>query len=651
MPDDRPKTGYWDVPRDPLERAHDRLYSPNAETTFVEPSLLKDTAPDMTSGWQIPSAPLPEPLPPEPPKKPLSWTVLFFIGTAVFFTIAAGISFFFLAQGGRSVSSANITLGVQAPTSVASGTTVPLAITVLNHNPAAITDATMTINFPDGTRSSTDVTQALPQVTTTIGAVRAGGTVNRTVQAVLFGNTNQTLTVGVTLEYHTANSNTLFTKQQNYTFTITSSPLSITASALTDVTPGQPFTIDVAVRSNASTPLSNIAVSAMYPAGFSAPSAPVGSAQQGSPSAPITLLGTLTPGQERHFAITGTFSGSTNEQKNFDFTVGTLATGGTSMLSVVYASQSIGVTLTPPFLSTTLTLNHATDDPLVLPAGAQVAGLIPWTNSLSTAITNAAVSIVLSGNALDTSSVNTTNGYYNSSKNTIEFNSQTESSLAALTAGGTGTGAFSFAAKPKDSLLSLHNPTISLAVSVSGLTQQGQQTITRTLLRTIKIATDLTLASRVTRSNSPYRQTGPVPPIPNTPSTYTVALSVTNTVNSVGGAVATMILPSYVTYTSNENASTGALSYDQASHTVTWRIGDVPAGSYTHPLTAAFQVSFVPSSSQLGSSPVLVENQTLTGTDRFTNSQVGNVATALTIQTPSDVGYNPIAGTVGNSGN
>jgi hypothetical protein len=651
MSEERPGTGYWDVQRDPLERAQDRLYSPSAETTHVEPALVQQEAPDMSSGWHIPS---PTPAPPPPPKKPISWTVIFFGITALFFFVAAGVSFLFLSRGGRSVSSDNIVITLGSPqglTSIASGTTVPLTVAIQNHNPAAITDATITFDLPEGARSATDVTQGLPQVTNNLGTIPAGGTSTRTVQAVLFGNTNQSLTIKGTLQYHTANSNALFTKEQTYQILITSSPLAITAQAVPSVAPGQPFTIAVSVRSNASTPLTGIAVAAQYPTGFTAVPAASGSAQGGSPDAPVITLGTLAPGQERNFTLQGSFSGSDNEQKNFDFTVGTVKTDGTSGLSVVYASQSIGVTLSKPFISSVLTLNHSSDNPLVLPAGSQVSGLITWANTLATTVTNATVSVMLSGTALDTGNVGTTNGFFDSSKSTIIFTPQTESSLATMNAGSSNSGSFTFNTKSIAALASQRNPYIKVSVGVSGQTTDGQQSIANTFTSMIKIATNLQLTSHITRLNTPFTQTGAYPPVPNTPTTYSVILLLTNSVNSVGGAVVSTILPSYVTYTGQQSTGTGVLSYDNSTRTVTWNVGDVPAGISAKPITAAFQVSFLPSTSQINQSPILIENQTLTGTDRFTNTQVGNVASALTIENRTDPGYDPRTGTVGSGRN
>ncbi len=636
-----PEEFYQEEQTDPLGKLERRLYTNDQRTDFNTPSLPRRAPPPATGGWHVP------PPPPAVPRKPISVTALFLFGAVLFFIVAGGISFLFLLQGGRSVSSNNIAITVQGPTTIASGTAVPLAVAILNHNPAAIVDATITLDFPEGTRSTTDVTQSLPRYTENLGSVPAGGTANRTVQAVLFGNAEQAITIPVTIEYHTANSNAVFRKQQSYTFTITSSPLAITARAVSTVAVGQPVTVAVTVRSNAITPLPNIGVSIQYPAGFTALS--ISSGTTGSSTSSVTSLvnlGTLAPGESKNFSIIGTFTGSTNDQRAFNFTVGTAKGDGSPALAVAYASQSTPITISKPFLSSTLTLKHSTDDPTVVKAGDTVDGLITWANTLTSAITHGTVSINLSGTGLDTSGVSTGSGYYNSSKNSIEFTQQSSPSLANLLAGASDSGSFIIKAKDSTALKSIQNPTILLTVAVAGQTSEGMRTITNTLTHTIQVATNLVIMANVTHANTYFTNTGALPPVPNQPTTYTIQLAVTNTVNSVGGAVATMVLPTYVTFVGQQTTSSGQISYDDASRTVTWRIGDVPAGTLVKPLTAVFQVSFLPSTSQSGLSPTIVGDQTLTGTDRFTSAQVGNVNPGVTIQTPNDPGYTASYGTV-----
>ena len=640
-----------------LEQLRSRLYSTKAPQAFSEPTLQVHNS---TRESQIPHtepstwAP---PLPP-PPKKPISWTLIFLGFAVAFFVVAGGIAAYFFWGGVRTVTNDNVIITIQGPTSIASGSSIPLVVTIQNKNPAAITDADIAIDFPEGTRSPENVTQPLTRYTNTIGTVPAGGTITRTVQAVLFGSVNQTVNVPITFHYHTANSNAVYEKSQSFGYTITSSPITIDAQATDSVASGQPFDVVLTIRSNATTPLTNVAVNAQYPFGFAVQNISSNSTQKTgtvkklstiAPSTTFFALGTLAPGEERTITITGTLTGVEKDQRDFQFTAGTQNTDGTASLGLAYASQSSSILIAKPFLAVSLSLNHESTEPTVVSSGKTVSSLVSWVNTLSASISDPQITVSLTGNALDPRTVNAYSGYYDSSKNSILFSSQTANTSNVLNPGDTGSGNFTFSTKSGAALAALRNPTIQLAVSIAGLPTGGSaESITSTLVHTVKVSTDLQLASRILYSAGPFKNTGPWPPVPNTATTYTVQLAVTNTVNSVGGATATMILPPYVTFTGATSPSDGTITYDSSSRTVTWKVGDVPAGALAHPASAAFQISFTPSVSQSQSSPILVGNQTLTGTDRFTTTQVGNTAPALTTQAATDPAYKQSFGTVGN---
>ncbi|MBA3789226.1 hypothetical protein H0X32_02425 [Patescibacteria group bacterium] len=624
-----------------LEKLRERLYTPNTNTNFQEPTLSRAPTPPATSSWRPPPPP-----PPRPRRKPMSRVVLFLFGALAFFILAGLASFLFLYLGTRSVSNDNITItAVPNPTSIASGSVVQLVITIKNHNPTALINTDISLDFPDGTRTAEDVTQPLVRYADTLGAIPAGGTVTRTISAVLFGSVNQTVTVPVTFQYRTTGSNALFTKEQKLTLTITSAPLTITANTVSTVASGQSFAFSVAVRSNASTVLNNIGVVATYPPGFTA-----SHTSDGPANTQFFPIGTLQPGEEKDFVIQGALSGSNNDQRVFQFTVGTAKDDGSATLAVAYASQQTQVAISKPFLAVSLSVNNSNANPVIVSADQPITSAVSWTNSLSSAITNGKVSIKFSGNALDPTSVTTANGYYDSTNTTLLFDGQSELSLQSLNPGDNGNGSFGFSTKSGTALMALRNPTIQLTVSVAGQHSGigNSETILNTLTQTIQIATDLKLISTVVHTIGPFPNSGPWPPKANTPTTYTILWNITNTVNSVGGASVSAILPSYVTFTGKINPSDSSVTYDDTSRTVTWKVGDVQPGTVSKPLQAAFQVSILPSVSQVGTAPILIGNQTLTGTDRFTGTQVGTISPALSTQTPTDPAYQIQFGNVGN---
>lgn len=616
-----------------LERVRQRLYDPKADVGMEAPALSARPV-ERTRGWEKLKT-----LHQEVGREAqfISGPARFFIVALLFFLVTGGGAITYLVWGGRSVSTNNVNMAVQGPTTIASGDTVPLLITVENRNPVPIRNVTVTIEFPDGTKSPDDPSQPLTVSSQNLGDIESGGKKEETVRAAVFGSENQHVALPIKVEYHTDTSNATFVKHKQYDFTISSSPLSLTVQSLSQVSAGQPVTVDVTVKSNATTALDNVAVVATYPFGFALSSA---TPQPTGTNSTLFSLGTLTPGEERHITVRGILSGENNDDRVFKFDAGTLATPDSITLANTYTSKDTDIKLTKPFLATSLSINHDTSDTPVIDAGVPVQATVTWTNTLPTPITNGKVTVALSGDALDASNVST-NGFYQSSNTTIIFDSSTNAALANLQPGDTGQGTFTFRAKNAATLAALRNPSISIRVSVSGqrLSETNvPETIAATLTRTVKVGTNFSLSSRAVHSVGPFPNTGPWPPEADKETTYTIIYSLANSGNTVAGAKVVAALPTYVRFTGATSPNDGSITYNDTAHTVTWNVGDVAAGG-SGTKTAAFQIALTPSVTQVGTSPVILSAQQVTGVDRFTSRQISGSVPALTTQTGTDPAY------------
>ncbi len=619
-----------------LERVEQRLYSAQAPTSIPNPNLTERPA-ERARGWDKIKT-VPQKVRTE--AQHVSGPARFFIVAFLFFVLTAGGAVVYLIWGGRSVSTNNLNLAVQGPTSIASGDTVPLLITIENKNPVAIHAATLTITFPEGTKSVDDPTQPLTTYTENLGTIDSGGKAERTVRAVVYGSEGQHVSLPIKIEYHTDNSNSVFVKNKQYDFTITSSPISLTVNSLAEVSAGQSVTVDVTVRSNATTPLNNVAVVAQYPFGFT-PTSVTPQPTTGT----VFSLGTLGPGEEKHISVTGIVSGENNDERVFKFDAGTLAEAGSNTLAQAFTSKEADIRLTKPFLATTLAVNRDTSNTPVVDGGVPVQVTISWVNTLPAPVTSARVAVTISGNGFDPNSISSGSGFYRSGDSTVLFDSTTNPELATLQPGDTGQGTFSFTTKKNSALMGTSNPSITLRVSVAGQRPSETnvpQTITSTLTRTIKVGTSLSLTSKALRTTGPFPNTGPWPPEANKESTYTIVYSLANTGNTVAGAQITAALPPYVRFTGKTTDS--SVTYNDTTRTVSWNAGDVPSGSAVK--TAAFQVAITPSTTQQGTSPILLFAQQVTGVDRFTQRPISGSVSELTTQTTQDPAYNPPLGAV-----
>ena len=623
-----------------LERVRQRLYS-NKPLEQSDPFPVSTRTTETSKGWD------------KLKKAQQSFTgdqhqhfsgpVRFFIGAFIFFMVTAGAAGFYIFFGGPAVSANNVSIQTQGPTTVASGDTVPLLVSIDNKNPVALRGATLTLTFPEGTRSPANPETPLPNDVENIGDIPAGGHIERTIRATVFGSENQALRIPMTLEYKTDSSSAVFVKQKQYDFVVSTSPLALSISSLSQIASGQSMTVDVLVTSNASTPLQNVAVAVQYPFGFT-----VSSTNPKPASDRLFYLGTMAPGEQKHISVTGVVSGENQDDRIFTFTAGTLSSPTSPSLVTSYSVKSADIKVTKPFLTTALSINHDGGENPVVAGGVSAQATVTWTNNLTSTITNAQVQVVLSGEALDASSVRTGTGFYRSSDSTVLFTPQTSPSLAKLEPGDTGQGTFTFFTKKGPALTALRNPSITMKLSIAGQradTSDVADSVTSTITRVVKVGTDLALASKAVRTIGGISNTGPWPPTADQETTYTVQYTLTNSVNSVAGAKVTATLPTYVRFTGVKVPSDSPVTYDASSRTVTWNAGDLPAGVQT-PKTVSFQIGLTPSVAQQGTSVLLLTDQKVGGTDRFTGNSIAGTVFDITTQITSDPAYTDIKGKI-----
>ena len=612
-----------------LERARKRLYEPEASLKSSHIPLAASGQHSLPHAWQEQFR-----YSRSSGKRRVHIAGIFFTVAFLFFIASLGIAGYFFYFGGNSVSADKISIDIQGPTTIAGGDTVPISLTVTNKNSVAIENATIEVDFPNGTRDAADVLKSYPRYTENLGTISSGETVTRSIKVIIFGGAGNALSIPVSISYGTTGSNTTFVKKSSYALAVSSTPLSVSVDSLAETVSGAPLTITLTARSNATVPMDNVVLSGSFPFGFSVTSS----------SLPLNsssfLLGTLQPGASKVVKLTGTLTGQDNEQKVFHFTIGTAKTADDQTLAVTYLTQDSTITITAPFINTTLALNGDTSLSTITPGSSQNVN-ITYTNTLPTSIDNAVVAVTVSGSAINYDSIKTTRGFYRSSDHTIIFSRDTDPSLATLAPGASGIGFFTFSTLAPVALPS--SPSVSFTVSVSG-TRTGQtnvpEEIKTSTTKTVKVATTILLSSSSLHTSGSFSNSGPIPPRAGQATTYTIVWDAHNEGSPTAGCTVSTILPSYVSYTGT--ASNG-FSYDSGSRTVTWNIGNLAQGASTR---GSFQVSLTPSSSQKGNVPSLTGTVSLSGYDRFAGIQISAKTDPSTTETKGDPGYSSTDATV-----
>lgn len=559
-------------------------------------------------------------------RRPILLTVLF--GSLGFFVVSAVFAFFFFFKG-VDISPNNVIIQVQGPTQAGGGEKLSLQIQVTNNNPVAMENANLIVEYPSGTHSASNIDVALPRDRVSLGTINSGAEARRNIEAVLFGEENSVKDISIRVEYQVAGSNATFHSDKTYSLTIATSPLSLSVDSFNETVSGQEIEFTATVKSNSANVIRNAMLSVEYPFGFKFESA----SQDPVFSNNIWYLGNMQPESEKKIVFRGTLSGQNGEERVFRFATGIQSTSDQNAIGAEFVNVPQSVFIKQPFISANLTLNGQTDN-VTATGGKAIRGDITWNNNLPTQIFDGEIDVKIGGSAFDRQSVRSDQGFYRSTDDTIVWSRDTNPELGSIPAGASGHVSFNISPVGLSSGSPIKNPIITLDVTVRGKRLSDAdvpEEVKSTISKEIRVSSNLVLSSKVLRNTGPFQNTGPIPPKAEQTTSYTVVLDVLNSSNDVSGARVVLTLPPYVAWVGAVSPPSEKVTLSTVGGQIVWDVGDLPAGvGVTSPQKeVAFQVKLTPSISQIGASPVIVNEQTITGFDRFSGVSLSSSHGAL----------------------
>jgi hypothetical protein len=133
---------------------------------------------------------------------------------------------------------------------------------------------------------------------------------------------------------------------------------------------------------------------------------------------------------------------------------------------------------------------------------------------------------------------------------------------------------------------------------------------------------------------------GPLPPTVGEETKYWIFWNVSGTTNEIKNLSIGGELPQGVAFTGRQTVSLGsAVTYDATNKSISWKIDEVAP---TFPpsakiVGAAFEVAITPTENQLGTSPTLISNISLSGTDGWTGAWITATGSDVTTNLPGDL--------------
>lgn len=625
--------------KSPLNRVEKSLYS--REDRFGESPRHEVHAKDarVPDEWKEEEAPHHEEVKENMKKarKAYSWI---FVAALGFFLVAAVIGGFTLFGGRNFVSVQNVDILIEGPSSVAGGDTLALNVSVVNRNTTGIELVELIAEYPEGTKDPENPEKDLGKVRVPMGNIGSNSVAQKSLRSIMFGPEGMGREIKFSAEYRTAGSNAIFYKEKPYRIAISSSPVLVSIDALSKVLGGQISDMTITVASNTASPMKDLLLSLEYPFGFKVVSATPAPAYGQN----VWRIGDLAPGTKRTIAIKYSLEGQDGEEKVVHASAGVQSTANEREIATTVITRDHTLTIERPFLALDVALDGERQDLAATP-GKSVRAEVLWQNNSAGRITGARIQAKLSGNVLDKTSVSVDDGgYYDSQTNTVIWEAGRADGLDSMPPGESGRVGFSFSSVASIPGESVINPLISVSASASAsrVDENGApQEVLAASGRSVKLVSNLSLSSRVLRSQGPISNSGPIPPKVDQTTTYTVVWTVTNTSNSITGARVEATLPPYVTWTGVISPSDASITYNPTGGGIVWNVGALPrnAAVGSGAKQVAFQVSLKPAANQVGTAPDLVSQASITGTDTFTGATLRNSAQSLSTRTSSDLLY------------
>lgn len=545
------------------------------------------------------------------------------LGFAVLFLVMAiSYAFIVFTGGGKFVSNESITINVVGPVSVSGGERISVDVVIQNNNPTTLEAADLVVNYPAGSKN-TDLVTDLRRGRITIGDIAPGEVVKETLDMAFFGEEGESKKIDLDLEYQIAGSGAFFNKLKSFEIALSAAPIQILVDGLESISSGQEIEIDVEIRSNSDREIQDLMVVASYPFGFQFESADLKPTFGNN----VWVFDKFDRDRVEKFTVKGNITAQDSEIRFFRFEAGLVSEENEEEIGVIFTNAAHDITIERPFIDLAMTINNESESPVNVAAGQQVSVVADFVNSTSDVITDAKLVFKLEGNILEKSSVKAGTGFYRSSDNTITFDKSNTSVLARIEPGQDEQFRFTFTTKTNQ--LEVTSPEVRISANINGnrlTNSDSEEKINETDLKIVQVLSDVFVQPFTLYDLGPFTNSGPIPPVVDQFTTYTILFSVSNNLNNLSDAKMTAVLPPYISWNDVVSPSRENVTYNSSSRTVTWNIGDVGAGvGHTgEPREVNFQVTLQPSISQKGDVPNLLSNVSFSAFDTFANTSFTN---------------------------
>lgn len=568
-------------------------------------------------------------------KKKIIRGLLIALGIALLVALVGGI--YELNQ--RRFSQERVEITIEGTGEVDAGSEVEYVIRYKNRNFAELRNVRVSVQLPsaliDSTVSLLDQERSevrefdLPDLgRNDEGEIRITGRLIAEQGSVHF--------VRATLSYVPSVVTSTFETQQEFSTTIVETPIIIDVQTPLESAAGDTVEYGITVNNRGNTDLNNLELNLEYPEGF----AFTGASKEPLRDSNVFLIGRLRPRETFELTVSGNLAGEAGQSKVLRVQVGEVS--GESF--TLYADGQNSTRLAAPFVD--ISQEIVGNPNRVVSAGDVLEYVVRFRNNTQVRIGQGSLRVQLNGRLFDLSRMDASGADFDAASGTLTWRASAVPQLRAFAPNEQGEVRFRVPVVnrvPIDTFADVDYTLETQAFFESDEipTPLGINRIVQGNSTEAKLATRLLVSQNVSYdgSGSSITNSGPLPMKVGERTTFTLSWEVQNLTSDASGVTLTSNLPANVTWTGSSNTGgIGEITYNERTKEVRWEIGDVPAntGILRPTYRAVFQVAIVPAPNQVGREPEMLSRTTFTGTDTFTETDLGGTRQPLTTGDISD---------------
>jgi len=419
------------------------------------------------------------------------------------------------------------------------------------------------------------------------------------------------------LTYELKNLKAKYESSTSFTSIIKSVPINLRFDLPSKIESGKDFTFQINYFSNVDYPLADLRCQVDYPSGFEFIESTPQSIENVEWSIPL-----LNKSEGGRVEVKGRFGGDVGEIKIFKARLGFWREGQFILLKKIEK----GVEIVKPSIYIRQEINKNPN--YTASAGDWLHYEIYFKNIGDEALKDLFIVCKLEGDGFDFQTLKSDLGEVHPGDNSVVFDWRKIPRLQYLNP--VEEGKVDFFVKLKDDLGDVREPVLINKVFIGQAKAEF----------TTKISSKLEIVQKGYFQDEIFGNSGPLPPEVGKVTTYTIMWQVKNYYSDVNDVKVKAKIPQGVELTGRvfPDDEFPKFTFDSQSREIVWMVGDLKKGTgVTGPgPNISFQIKFLPSESQRGKTPILIEKAVITGEDIETGVVLRSSSKSINTALPDD---------------